>query len=86
MTAACTTFALPRRTIASRRGVCASLFYLLAPVIRWLIPHGFPLKRVSAPARSFLVLLAAAAYAIAYCSRRPQLWKETRVTSAHPTS
>jgi cellulose synthase/poly-beta-1,6-N-acetylglucosamine synthase-like glycosyltransferase len=81
--AACTTVALP----APWRAVAASaqaLFYGLA-VIDGFIPQAFPLKRISAPARSFLVLLAAAAYAIRVLfTPATDLWKETRVTSAHP--
>lgn len=84
LVAACTTIALPSpwRAIAT---AAQALFYGLA-LIDGFIPQGFPIiKRVSAPARSFVVLLAAAAFAVRVLfTPAAQLWKETRVTSAHP--
>jgi cellulose synthase/poly-beta-1,6-N-acetylglucosamine synthase-like glycosyltransferase len=79
------TYALPEpwRMLAAAGQIA---FYGVALIDGWL-PKGFPLKRISAPARSFLVLLAAAAAAVRVLfTPAGRLWKETRVTSAHPTS
>ncbi|MBV9506637.1 MAG: glycosyltransferase family 2 protein [Acidobacteriia bacterium] len=56
-----------------------SLFYGLALADLW-IPESFHLKRLSAPARSFVVLMAAA-FCAAFVVLRPveNLWKETQV-------
>jgi cellulose synthase/poly-beta-1,6-N-acetylglucosamine synthase-like glycosyltransferase len=55
------------------------LFYGTA-LVDPLVPEGLPVKRLSAPARSFVVLLAAAFCAV-FVLFRPaeEVWKETRV-------
>lgn len=61
-----------------------ALFYGLASLDP-LIPEGFPLKRLSAPIRAFVVLVIAALYAITILFREPtSMWKETRVSPTHP--
>jgi cellulose synthase/poly-beta-1,6-N-acetylglucosamine synthase-like glycosyltransferase len=81
LTAAATTFALahPIRAYAWAAQV---VLYGVALLDLWL-PHGFALKRLSAPVRSFLVLLAAA-FCAAFLLFRPSqsVWKETRVPVA----
>uniref|UniRef100_Q01QK6 Glycosyl transferase, family 2 n=1 Tax=Solibacter usitatus (strain Ellin6076) TaxID=234267 RepID=Q01QK6_SOLUE len=54
--------------------------YALALIDRW-VPDGFPLKRLSSPARTFIVLMAASlcAVSILFVPAR-LLWKETRVS------
>jgi cellulose synthase/poly-beta-1,6-N-acetylglucosamine synthase-like glycosyltransferase len=81
LAAAVTTASLPGRWLVVAASAQA-VVYGLAIVDRF-VPEGFPLKRVSAPTRSFLVLLAAAAYAVRVLfTPATQLWKETRVNSA----
>jgi poly-beta-1,6-N-acetyl-D-glucosamine synthase len=58
------------------------LIYGLAAVDRWL-PDGFALKRLSAPARTFVVLMAASACALSILFLpSTALWRETRVRQA----
>jgi hypothetical protein len=58
------------------------LFYGAALLDLWL-SDGFVLKRVSAAARSFVVLMAAALCAALVLVRPPEeVWKETQVRSA----
>jgi hypothetical protein len=55
-----------------------ALFYGTA-LLDTVVPEGLPLKRLSAPVRSFVVLLAAA-FCAAFVLFRPsgEIWKETR--------
>jgi biofilm PGA synthesis N-glycosyltransferase PgaC len=59
-----------------------ALVYGMAAVDSWL-PAGWPVKRVTAPARTFVVLMAASlcAVSILFVPSRI-LWKETRVSPA----
>jgi hypothetical protein len=58
--------------------------YLLAVADPWL-PAGFPLKRLTSPVRTFVVLMAASLCALAILFVPPRvLWKETRVSPAKP--
>lgn len=78
---AISTYALPEpwRTLA---GIGQFTVYGLAAV-DLLLPQQFVLKRISSPARSFVVLLAAAAVAVrGLYTPTDVLWKETRVSSA----
>jgi poly-beta-1,6-N-acetyl-D-glucosamine synthase len=60
-------------------------FYVAALVDLWL-PDGATAKRVSAGARSFVVLMAAALCGALVLLRPPgEIWKETRVRSAGPS-
>jgi biofilm PGA synthesis N-glycosyltransferase PgaC len=55
------------------------LFYALALLDRW-IPEALPLKRVSSPIRTFVVLMAASFLACKIFFMPPRkLWKETKV-------
>jgi cellulose synthase/poly-beta-1,6-N-acetylglucosamine synthase-like glycosyltransferase len=62
--------------------IAQGLFYGIALFDLW-IPDRFPVKRLSAAVRSFIVLLAAA-FCAAFVLFRPstRVWKETRVRSA----
>jgi len=64
--------------------IAQALFYGLALSDLW-IPDRFPMKRLSAAFRSFVVLLAAA-FCAAFVLFRPSdhVWKETRVRTARP--
>ena len=56
-------------------------FVLLAVANRF-VPQGFPLKRLSSPAQTFLVMNAAALAAVAvFFIPATRLWKPTRVAS-----
>src|SRR5581483_11153225 len=80
-----TSFALPEPWRASALWTQA-FFYLLAAVDRWL-PRAFVVKRISAPSRTFVVLLAAAAFAVRILfTPSQQLWTETRVSTETPVS
>jgi biofilm PGA synthesis N-glycosyltransferase PgaC len=80
--AAATTFALngPWRTPAL---LAQALLYGAALFDLW-IPDDFAAKRLSAPLRSFVVLLAAAFCAAFVRSSSETVWKETRVRPARP--
>jgi cellulose synthase/poly-beta-1,6-N-acetylglucosamine synthase-like glycosyltransferase len=83
LAAAASSFALdePWRTPAL---LLQAFFYALALFDLW-IPEGQPAKRLSAPVRSFVVLLAAAFCALFVLLQPPAaVWKETRVRSARP--
>jgi cellulose synthase/poly-beta-1,6-N-acetylglucosamine synthase-like glycosyltransferase len=79
--AAATTFALdgPWRTPVL---LAQALFYAAALFDLW-IPDDFPAKRLSAPLRSFVVLLAAA-FCAAFVRSSETVWAETRVRPARP--
>jgi cellulose synthase/poly-beta-1,6-N-acetylglucosamine synthase-like glycosyltransferase len=81
LAAALASFFLPppwRAPCLTAQGV----FYLLA-MIDPLIPEKFPLKRISAVVRAFVVLTAAAFCALAvFILPAQRLWKETRVEIA----
>jgi biofilm PGA synthesis N-glycosyltransferase PgaC len=79
--AAATTFALngPWRTPAL---LGQALFYGAALFDLW-IPDNFAAKRLSAPLRSFVVLLAAA-FCAAFVRSSETVWEETRVRPARP--
>ena len=79
--AAATTFALdgPWRTPVL---LAQALFYGAALFDLW-IPNDFPAKRLSAPLRSFVVLLAAA-FCAAFVRSSETVWAETRVRPARP--
>jgi cellulose synthase/poly-beta-1,6-N-acetylglucosamine synthase-like glycosyltransferase len=80
-----TSFALPEPWRVSALWTQA-FFYLLAAVDRWL-PRAFVVKRISAPSRTFVVLLAAAACAVRILfTSSQQLWTETRVSTETPVS
>jgi len=74
---AVTSFGLPGGwRIAAVAGQAA--FYLLA-VLDAAIPKGWPLKRISAPVRTFVVLMAASLCAVAiFFVPARKLWRETR--------
>ncbi len=58
---------------------CQALFYLTALADQW-IPQRSPLKRISSPVRTFVVLMAAAFMALKIFFVPPRaLWKETSV-------
>jgi biofilm PGA synthesis N-glycosyltransferase PgaC len=58
-----------------------ALFYLLA-VLDPLIPAGWPIKRLSSLARTFVVLMAASLCAVAiFFVPARRLWRETRVST-----
>jgi cellulose synthase/poly-beta-1,6-N-acetylglucosamine synthase-like glycosyltransferase len=58
-----------------------ALFYLLAAIDGWL-PEGNPLKRISAAARTFCMLMAASLFSVSvFFVPSSQLWKTTRVRS-----
>lgn len=79
--AAVTSFALEEPWRTAALGVQAA-FYGLA-FADLCVPGGFPVKRFTAPLRSFIVLLAAAFCAASILFQPPEdLWKETRVRSA----
>jgi hypothetical protein len=51
------------------------------------IPRWFPLKRLSSPARTFLIMNAAALLAVSVFFVPPQLlWRPTRVQTGKPTA
>jgi len=80
---ALTTFALPDPWLTG--ALLAQAFFYGMALFDPLIPEDFSAKRVSAPARSFVVLLAAAFCAPFVLLRSPEnVWKETRVRSARP--
>jgi hypothetical protein len=55
------------------------LFYALA-MLDVFVPEADHLKRATAPLRAFVVLLAAALFAVAIFFTRPEkLWKQSRV-------
>ena len=59
-----------------------ALLYFLAAIDHWL-PAGFPLKRLSAVCRTFVMLIAAAFWAASILFLpASSLWKETRVKTA----
>ena len=61
-----------------------AIFYGLALVDPW-IRETSPLKRATAPIRAFVVLLAAALFAVSIFFVRPErLWKHTRVRTSVP--
>jgi biofilm PGA synthesis N-glycosyltransferase PgaC len=72
---------LPGRWMALAAGGQA-LFYGLAAADRW-VPQTFLLKPVSSPARTFVVMMAAAVCALSVFFVSPQsLWKETKIAPA----
>jgi hypothetical protein len=78
---AAATFGLPEplRTIAALTQIA---FYSIALLDR-LLPAGFPLKRVTSPVRTLVVLGAAALFGIKVYFVPPRtLWKETTVRHA----
>jgi poly-beta-1,6-N-acetyl-D-glucosamine synthase len=78
--AAATSFALPGHW---RMGllVAQTAFYGLA-LVDWWVPRGLPLKRITSPLRSFIVLLAAALYAARVLfPNAKNLWRETQLPS-----
>jgi hypothetical protein len=59
-----------------------AIFYGLAAADRW-VPQTFLLKPVSSPARTFVVMMAAAVCALSVFFVSPQsLWKETKIAPA----
>ena len=57
----------------------AALFALAA--IDVILPRGFPLKRLTSPARTFMVMNAAAIMSLQVFFRSPQsLWRPTKVS------
>ncbi|HEV1285512.1 MAG TPA: glycosyltransferase family 2 protein [Bryobacteraceae bacterium] len=58
----------------------AEAFFLLLAAMDGLLPKGFPLKRISSPARTFLAMNAASLAGIAVFFIEPtSLWRPTRV-------
>ena len=58
------------------------LAFVLLAVANRFVPKGFPLKRLSSPAQTFLVMNAAALMAAAvFFVPATRLWKPTRVAS-----
>jgi cellulose synthase/poly-beta-1,6-N-acetylglucosamine synthase-like glycosyltransferase len=83
LSAAAASFALDQPWRATSLTTQATL-YVVALFDLW-IPDRFALKRLSAPLRSFVVLMAAAFFAALMLLRPSEdLWKETRVRSAGP--
>jgi cellulose synthase/poly-beta-1,6-N-acetylglucosamine synthase-like glycosyltransferase len=81
LTAAASSFFLPQPWLAPVL-ISQGLFYVLA-VTDPVIPEKFPLKRLSAVIRAFVVLTAAAFCALAvFILPAQKLWKETRVETA----
>lgn len=61
-------------------------FYALAGIDTW-IPENWRLKRLSSPARTFVVMMAAALCSVSILIRPgSSLWTETRVSPAKPVS
>ena len=62
--------------------LAAELAFVLLAVVNRFVPKGFPLKRLSSPAQTFLVMNAAALAAVAvFFVPARRLWKPTRVAS-----
>jgi hypothetical protein len=81
LAAAVSGFFLPRPWAAAGLGLQAA-FYALAAVDAW-VPERGALKRISSPARTFVVLMAAAACAVSvWFVAGGRLWKPTRVRPA----
>ncbi|MCU1238593.1 MAG: glycosyl transferase, family 2 [Candidatus Solibacter sp.] len=60
--------------------------YGVALLDPWL-PDGFPLKRISSPALTFIVLMAASLFAVSILFVPARLlWKETRVSAERPAA
>jgi biofilm PGA synthesis N-glycosyltransferase PgaC len=73
--------ALPASRFRTSLLVIELAFVLLAAANRF-VPKGFPLKRISSPAQTFLVMNAAALAAVAvFFVPATRLWKPTRVES-----
>ncbi len=73
--------ALPASRFRTSLLVIELAFVLLAVVNRF-VPKGFPLKRLSSPAQTFLVMNAAALAAVAvFFIPATRLWKPTRVAT-----
>jgi cellulose synthase/poly-beta-1,6-N-acetylglucosamine synthase-like glycosyltransferase len=59
----------------------AALFALAA--LDWIVPRWFPLKRITSPARTFMVMNAAGIMSLQVFFRSPQsLWRPTKVSKA----
>jgi hypothetical protein len=78
---AAATFGLPpalRTPVA-----CLQIAFYSTALIDLLLPSGFPLKRFTSPARTFVVLGAAALFGVKVYFVHPHtLWKETTVRHA----
>jgi cellulose synthase/poly-beta-1,6-N-acetylglucosamine synthase-like glycosyltransferase len=80
------TLALPASPLRFILLATTALILLLAALDR-LIPKGFPLKRFSSPARTFLVMnIASLAAPIVFFVPPARLWVPTRVEPAQPKS
>ena len=65
-------------------GGAQAVVYLLA-LLDPVLPNAFPLKRITSPLRTFLVLMAASLFAVCILFLPPRmLWRETRVS--HPVT
>jgi len=78
------TFALPPSPFRSSL-LAGDLALLLLALLDRFVPHRFPLKRLTSPARTFLLMNAASlAAAVVFLTPPSRLWIPTRVHSSDP--